>query len=355
MLFAFALRYIPVVGGPLSFLYCSAANSYYVYEAQWIKSGWGLNERIQYLEQRWSYFLGFGLPITLVSYWSYAVPLSLYDTTLMTIFTNATRSDPIVNFSLFSLYFPVAVLMASFAIPVPSDPKLPTSSLKLSFLPSRTGGHGGHGNGASSFSMASAEGGEESRGRTGNPFFPIRIPILILANATNGLMMSIVPPASKKKDAAGSGGNGYGQFNVNAGVPAGGGWRGDGGSGSRSGGGGGQQYSASSTNGGGGQYSQNTIAQQQSFGNRQPYGAGATYPNPISAQDSPYSDPVIPGPPPPRRGHQATASEVNSTIPIAPPPQSGGFAPPFAGSEGGSAVASGVSAMASAAASRKRD
>lgn len=73
MLFAFALRYIPVIGGPLAFLYCSAANSYYAFEAQWLKSGWGLNERIQYLEQRWSYFLGFGLPITLISYWSYVV------------------------------------------------------------------------------------------------------------------------------------------------------------------------------------------------------------------------------------------------------------------------------------------
>ena len=343
MIFAFALRYIPIVGAPLSFLYCSAANSYYVFEAQWLKSGWPLFERIQYLEQRWSYFLGFGLPITLISFWSYVHPPSLQEFSRLTKI-GTTRSDPIVNFSLFSLYFPIAVLMASFAIPVPSDPKLPTSSLKLSFMPSRTGGHGGHGNGASSFSMASAEGGEESRGRTGNPFFPIRIPVLILANFINGALSSIVPPISKKKD-AGGGGNGYGQFNVNAGVPAGGGWRGDGGS--TSGSGGGSTYGAAGSNGGAPQYAQNV-------GQRQPYGAGATYPNPISSQDSPYANPIVPGPPPPRRGHQASASEMNSTIPLAPPPQSNAFGPPSS-NQGASAVISGMSALAGGVASRKRD
>lgn len=64
------LRFIPYVGTALSFMYCCVANSYYVFESHWIKSNWPLSERIEYLESRWSYFLGFGFPISLVSFWS---------------------------------------------------------------------------------------------------------------------------------------------------------------------------------------------------------------------------------------------------------------------------------------------
>lgn len=39
-----------------------------------MKSGWGLEERIKHLEERWGYFIGFGFPITFLSWWSY-VPL----------------------------------------------------------------------------------------------------------------------------------------------------------------------------------------------------------------------------------------------------------------------------------------
>lgn len=39
--------------------------------AGWLKHGISLEERIKSLDSRWAYYFGFGLPITLASYWSY--------------------------------------------------------------------------------------------------------------------------------------------------------------------------------------------------------------------------------------------------------------------------------------------
>lgn len=66
LLVAHLLRYIPYL--PLAFLFTSLANAYYVFEITWINKGMSLPERIRHLEERWCWYLGFGVPITLLSY-----------------------------------------------------------------------------------------------------------------------------------------------------------------------------------------------------------------------------------------------------------------------------------------------
>lgn len=114
--------------------------------------------------------------------------------------------------------------MSATSIPQPLDPKLPISALAISFGPTAGG----------SFSMAAAEGGEEARGRRGNPLVPIRVHVLFLADKAHGFLMANF--ASKKKDAGGSSNGGgygapqaYGAYGAPAqpGYPDAGGWRGD--------------------------------------------------------------------------------------------------------------------------------
>lgn len=91
------------------------------------------------LEERWPYFLGFGLPCTVISFF---------------------HSSPLVNLSLFSLVFPLMLLLASIAKPLPA----PDSSSDL--LP--------------------AEG--LSRTATPHKFFPKRMPVLFFAVKAAELM-----------------------------------------------------------------------------------------------------------------------------------------------------------------------
>ncbi|KAI5479295.1 Etoposide-induced 2.4 family protein [Pseudohyphozyma bogoriensis] len=169
--------------------------NYLIVMAQWMKSGWPLDERVKHLDSRWAYFIGFGFPITLLSWWS---------------------SDPVVNLAMFSLFFPLFKTMTATAIAQPLDPNLPTSAMSLSFLPQAAG---------SSFSMAAAEGGEEARGRKGHPSIPIRIQVLFLADKVYAFLVKQFVGMAKKKDAAGPG---YGAHHGHAGHAGHGGWRGDG-------------------------------------------------------------------------------------------------------------------------------
>lgn len=58
---------IPVIGHPLGILLLSCMGSFYCFEHQWINKGWKLSQSIQYFESHWSYFLGFGMPMTILS------------------------------------------------------------------------------------------------------------------------------------------------------------------------------------------------------------------------------------------------------------------------------------------------
>lgn len=105
--------------------------------------------------------------------------------------------------------------MASSAIPQPLDPNTISSTLSLSFLPQAQG----------SFSMAAAEGGEEVRGKKGNPLIPKSLPVLFGADKLYGLVSKQVSMGIKKKDAGGYHGStsvGGGYSNRSNGYGAGG-------------------------------------------------------------------------------------------------------------------------------------
>lgn len=42
--------------------------SLYSFEYKWVQMGWPLHQRLQYLETNWPYFLGFGLPLSIITY-----------------------------------------------------------------------------------------------------------------------------------------------------------------------------------------------------------------------------------------------------------------------------------------------
>ncbi|KAK4058906.1 hypothetical protein OIO90_000352 [Microbotryomycetes sp. JL221] len=189
------LRYIPFVGPIISFLFACMVDSYYCFEQHWLRNRWSFAERVRFLESRWAYFIGWGLPITFVSWWF---------------------KDPLVNLSLFGLFFPFFQVLASSSMPQPLDPNLPTSQLTISFLSKQTG--------QTSFSMAAAEGGEEARGRKPSPYVPIRIPVLLPAERLYAMLMAAF--VGRKKDASGASANTYDVSSQTAG------WRSDYGGGS---------------------------------------------------------------------------------------------------------------------------
>ncbi|KAG8784451.1 hypothetical protein FRC15_003247 [Serendipita sp. 397] len=100
---SFALSYIPVIGKTLSFLFTCWVDSYYCFEFVWQAKGLSLAARVKYLEERWAYFLGFGLPTTAL----------------------CVMGSSLVNVAIFALIFPSFIILAIYANPVPSQPFSP--------------------------------------------------------------------------------------------------------------------------------------------------------------------------------------------------------------------------------------
>lgn len=83
----------------VAFVYSAWLFSLYCFEYTWINRGWGLNERIEYFESGWIYFLGFGTPYALIS----------------------LNVDFFTGAALTQLLFPAFVLIAVQAEPVQSN------------------------------------------------------------------------------------------------------------------------------------------------------------------------------------------------------------------------------------------
>ncbi|CAO3642458.1 unnamed protein product [Cunninghamella blakesleeana] len=98
--FAALLRTIPVVGTFLSLFMNCLIMAYYCFEYRWIYLGWSLEQRLLYIEQHWAFFLGFGFPITVI-----------------TFFLSTLRSG-----ALFALFYPSYVIMAFLATPKSMSP-----------------------------------------------------------------------------------------------------------------------------------------------------------------------------------------------------------------------------------------
>ncbi|KAF7304616.1 hypothetical protein MKEN_01175500 [Mycena kentingensis (nom. inval.)] len=97
------LQFIPKVGPVAAFVFLCWVDAYYCFEFGWIARGVNLSRRVRHVEERWAYHLAFGLPITAAC--SFASSL-----------TNAV---------VFALLFPLYIIMAMHARPIPEDPYSP--------------------------------------------------------------------------------------------------------------------------------------------------------------------------------------------------------------------------------------
>ncbi|KAL5529010.1 hypothetical protein ACEPAG_4984 [Sanghuangporus baumii] len=122
----FALGYIPVVGYTAGFIFFCWVDAYYCFEFIWVARGLSLAQRIGHLEERWAYYLVFGLPSSALCMWG----------------------STLANAAVFALVLPSYIIMAMHAKPVPPNPYNPVP------VPSETGTI-----------------------RYPSPFVPIRIPI----------------------------------------------------------------------------------------------------------------------------------------------------------------------------------
>lgn len=101
-----ALGMVPRVGRPMELAFLCWVDAYYCFEFVWIARNMALARRVRYLEERWAYFFAFGLPASLL----------------------CTCGTGLANGAIFALVFPMYIIMAMRARPVPTDPYNPGSS-----------------------------------------------------------------------------------------------------------------------------------------------------------------------------------------------------------------------------------
>eukprot|EP00299_Pterocystis_sp_00344_P012094 c5761_g1_i1.p1 GENE.c5761_g1_i1~~c5761_g1_i1.p1 ORF type:complete len:332 (-),score=29.30 c5761_g1_i1:48-1007(-) len=99
--------FIPIVGIPLSVVLVSWLYAFYCFEYIWTMQSWPLDRQITFFENRWAFFLGFGLPCSILSH---VFPV-------------------VLSAALCGLVFPMCVIMATISStpdPLPPSSPLPT-------------------------------------------------------------------------------------------------------------------------------------------------------------------------------------------------------------------------------------
>ena len=86
-------------------------NSLYSFEYTWINAGWTLDQRLEYFETHWAYFLGFGSPFAFIIWLAGLPPVFKCAGAAHT--TTHTHSA-----ALFALCFPWFIVTAVAAKPV---------------------------------------------------------------------------------------------------------------------------------------------------------------------------------------------------------------------------------------------
>ncbi|KAJ3856312.1 etoposide-induced protein 2.4-domain-containing protein [Lentinula lateritia] len=135
---SFALGNIPFAGPILGFSFLSWLDSYYLFEFVWVARGMSLSRRVRYLEERWAYYLAFGSPSAAL----------------------CMLGSGLASAAIFALVFPLYIVMAIHARPVPDDPYNPVSETDVVRHPS--------------------------------PFIPIRLPVFALVMFLNDWIVKIL-------------------------------------------------------------------------------------------------------------------------------------------------------------------
>lgn len=99
MTISLALSYVPIVGSTAAFIFICWIDAFYCFEFMWIARGMRLSERVRHEEERWAYFLGFGLPSTAM----------------------CMSGSSLANAAVFALIYPAYIIMATYANPKPDN------------------------------------------------------------------------------------------------------------------------------------------------------------------------------------------------------------------------------------------
>ncbi|KLO18835.1 hypothetical protein SCHPADRAFT_899396 [Schizopora paradoxa] len=140
LIVSIGLSYVPIVGNALGFAFFCWVDAYYCFEFIWIARGLTLAQRIRHLEERWAYYLAFGLPSSALCMWG----------------------SSLANAALFALVLPSYIIMAMHARPVPSNPYNPAPS-----PPGPSTHANAHGHQPDTPTLI----------RYPSPFIPIRVPV----------------------------------------------------------------------------------------------------------------------------------------------------------------------------------
>ncbi|KAF6764777.1 etoposide-induced protein 2.4-domain-containing protein [Ephemerocybe angulata] len=183
LLVSFGLGVIPYAGPVAAFVFFCWIDSYYCFEFVWVARGMSLSRRVRHLEERWAYYLAFGLPSTAV----------------------CMLGSGLSSAALFALIYPAYIILAMHAHPHPIDPYNPQS-------PSQ--------------SPSTYPPPAEDTIRHPSPFIPIRVPVFALVIWLNDTIVRILsvggvrPPTTQQagqssvssfSSSGGAGGRGRGR------------------------------------------------------------------------------------------------------------------------------------------------
>ena len=106
------------LGRPMSFVFASWLYSFYCFEYVWIRMGWSLERRLKFFEERWAYFLGFGLPCTLITFWFpqmigsglFALVFPVFEIACFTVVPQPINISDSIRLPVFSLCATLTVL-----------------------------------------------------------------------------------------------------------------------------------------------------------------------------------------------------------------------------------------------------
>ncbi|QRW00657.1 Etoposide-induced protein 2.4 (EI24) [Ceratobasidium sp. AG-Ba] len=97
------LSYVPILGSTAAFIFVCWIDAFYCFDFMWDARGMRLSERMRHEEERWAYFLAFGLPSTAM----------------------CMSGSSLANAAVFALVYPAYIIMAMYANPKPDNPYQP--------------------------------------------------------------------------------------------------------------------------------------------------------------------------------------------------------------------------------------